>query len=353
MQRAPSSIGSSWKGVSSGRKATAAIALVAAVVIACYDASAPVEVTQRTGTVFESKTPGPRKTHRVNRMAHVGELHNRMLDAYRNDLRRQSRVYGRPCTGAGDWFATAPAAAAVRVGLSEDQILEVVGKNASRVRPCSVVQDRLEQARKRAKSKIIQAAYSSPMEEGDVPISDSAAVLLTQIQTAVGQLTTADALDDLLDPIIAAADGLGSSDADAVLSYAAVASSSGHYWEANHATAALALLPVSAGGACEVDCPTEGQWETNGSPFTPRRTPMHAARRGPGSAQGQACLIELITQTGGWSDVARADVWGVIAAVVVDKKWNPRSIAIATGLASGSQLSWHQLLLVGCYIFAM
>ncbi|HET9423767.1 MAG TPA: hypothetical protein VFO55_00240, partial [Gemmatimonadaceae bacterium] len=245
MQRAHSPMESGWKSDRNRWTAAGLVAVVAAVAIACYDVAKPVGVADQSISAPRAATSaGLRKTRRVNRMAHVGELHNRMMDAYRKDLKRQSGLYGKPCTGASAWFATAPAAADVRVGLSASQILEVARKNASVVRPCSVVQERLERARKAAKTKVTQAAYFSPMEEGDVAISDSAAALLTQIQAAMGQLTTADNLDDQLDPIIAAADGLGLSDADAVLSFAAVASSSGHYWEANHATAAVALLPV-------------------------------------------------------------------------------------------------------------
>lgn len=351
MQREQSPVGSRWKSARNRWKAAIAIGAIAVVAVACYDATRPVDVAdQSPAAAASSASPG--KTRRVNRMAHVGQLHNRMMDAYLKDLKRQSRLYGQPCTGAAAWFATAPGAMAVRAGVSTEQLLDVVRDNPSRVRECSVVLERLDQARRKARARIIQTAYFSPFNNEDIPISDAAAELLTQIQAAMGQLTTADNLDDQLDPIIAAADGLGGSDAEAVLSYAAVASSSGHYWEENHATAALALLPVSEGGGCEMDCLTEG-WETSWSPFPESRPPVKTVRKGPASPAALACLGQLVASTGGWGDVAKADMWGAIGAVALEKKWNPHLIGVTTALASGSQLSWHQLWLIGCYIFAM
>ena len=352
MQRAESAIEKRWKTVRNRWKTALAVCVAAAVAVACYDAVKPVEVADQSHATDQASSAGQKNKRRVNRMAHVGELHNKMMDAYIRDLKRQSKLFAKPCTGAATWFATAPAAAAVRLGAAGDQVLDVARDNSSSLRDCAEVVEKLDQARRKARAKIIHSAYASPLPNEDIPISDSAAALLTQIQTAMGQLTSASSLDDQLDPIIGAAEALGGTDADAVLSYAAVASSSGHYWETNHATAAVALLPVSAGGACEVDCPGT-EWETSWTPFSERRTPVQTVLRGPLNATGQACLVQLISQTGGWSDVAKADLWGAIGGAIYEKKWNPWALGVATGLASASQLSWHQLYLIGCYIFAM
>lgn len=306
---------------------------------ACYDSPAPTERVEAGSRAAENRVHAP------NRMAFVGELHNALMDDYRKSLRRGARTFAVPCRGVMAWFKSAPAAAHLRQGLSAEQLEDLSIRAAIGTKSCREVADRLVRAR-RARTGTV-AAWASA---GDT-ISDAAVGLLSQIQSLTATVTSAASLDDSLDPIIVSAGSLDSISAEAVLSAAAVASSSAHYWEANYVESAVALLPVSEGGACEVDC-LSGQWETH---FTPeaRSYYFRNVMFNPLSPTGQACLAELIASTGGWADIAKADLFGAIGAVVLEKKFDLRGFAIITGLASASQMSWHQLGLVACYVFAM
>jgi hypothetical protein len=337
------------------------IAIASAVIIACHDSATP-PITQASATasmVAMQLTP--------NRMAWVGEAHNRALGEVFARTDRGRGPSGNFCTRAVGPLAATPAfkAAQSREGYSHALMARSM-KAGLATGPCTAWR---ESVRARKTTAIRPVAYWAQEEEYTV-----SSAVQAQLDAIVATATIAHSAahyDTLLNAVVqAAATFPDTLDQAVILSSAAIASSSAHYWEVNYASELNAIIDATIGEIegnpecasqlidpqlsdllnCidgEIDLSSNASAVVHAAFFNPtsssRRMHFAVAMQasdplGALNADERACA-ERWEAGGGWRGLLKADavggIAGAITGAIVGKGWQ----AVGLGALGGGGLA--------------